>query len=92
MSKTARVVVVASALVLLIAVGASLFFPMGWGSRYGYGYGGMMGPWMMGGAGVFVMLSGILFLALLAGGAGWLFQAVARDRGAHTGLPAETRS
>lgn len=90
MGRKGWVVVGLVALVLLIALGASLLSPMGWGSRYGYGYGGMMGPWMMGGYGIFWMLGGVLLLVLLVGGAVWLFQSAMQDRGARTGPPGET--
>ena len=61
-------------LVLLIA--AAMF--MQYRSPYGYGYGGMMGPWMMGGLGIGGMLLGVLFLVFVIGGSVWLVQSLAR--------------
>ena len=41
-------------------------------SPYGFGYGGMMGPWMMGAYGIGGILLSVLFLALVIGGGFWL--------------------
>ncbi len=90
MRKMAWVVVIAVAIVLVIAFVASFFFPQIYGSGYGY-HGGMMGPWMMGGMGIFGLVTGLLFLLLLIGGTVWLVQALTRGGGAFpSGSPGET--
>ncbi|HLB64701.1 MAG TPA: SHOCT domain-containing protein [Anaerolineales bacterium] len=91
MSRTAWAIVIALAVILVVAFGVSMVLPQCLGGQYGYGYGGMMGPWMMGGIGIFGMLGGVLLLVLLVGGGAWLFQAATRAGGAHpAGLASET--
>ena len=79
-------VILSAFLVLLIA--AAMF--MQYRSPYGYGYGGMMGPWMMGGFGIGGMLLGVLFFALVIGGGVWLIQALPRGSGGASSPPSET--
>ena len=61
----------AVAILILLLIGAGLISPILMGSSYGSGYGGMMGPWMMGGP--FMMLLWPLgFIVLLVLGITWL--------------------
>ena len=56
----------------------------------GYGYGDMMGPWMMGGFGIGGMLLGVFFLVVLIGGAVWLIQSLPRGAAGPSLPPGET--
>lgn len=81
MSKTAWILVIVAALLILVIVGASVIAPYAWGQGYGPGW-GMMGPWMMGGGFGFPMVGGImmlLFWGLIIGGAVWLVQLLTRS-------------
>lgn len=84
MSKIRLTVSIVVVLLLGLALGASLTAPFGCGSTYGYGYGGMMGPWMMGGFGIAGLLLGGLFLVLVAAGVVWVVQASGRTAGTGT--------
>jgi putative membrane protein len=84
MSKAAWAVVIILAISVVLVLGASLLLPMAVGPRYGWGYGGMMGPWMMGGVG---MVGGLLFVLLVIGGVVWLVQAAGRGGGGPSGGP-----
>jgi len=88
MRKTAWALVIALALILVVAFGASTILPQCVGARYGYSYGGMMGPWMMSGFGIFGMAAGLLLLLILIGGGAWLVQAGLRAGVAAPGAPA----
>lgn len=84
MSKTAWIVIGIGIVLLVIFVLASILLaPFVWGRGYGYSWGGMMGPWMMGGFG-FPFMGGIamlLFWLLIIGGVVWLVQSLARGGG-----------
>lgn len=83
MSKTAWVVILVIAVLLVGLTVASWFVPFAFGQNYGYGmmgrgghmgFGGMMGGWgMMGGL-------GLVFWALVIIGGIWLFQSLIRGR------------
>ena len=87
MSRTGWAILIAVAVLIVLLIGARLIFPMTFGSSYGYGYGGMMGPWMMGGFGIFSALFGLLFLVLVVGGVTWLVVALARGSGSGVSSP-----
>jgi putative membrane protein len=77
--------------VLVVLIGLAVVFglvgPLIISSAYGqasphpYGYGGMMGPWMMGGFGWWGMLVPLLLLILLVVGVVWLVLAGTRGLG-----------
>jgi len=87
MSRTGWSILIAAAILVLLLIGAGLIFPLICGSGYGSGYGGMMGPWMMGGFGIFGALLGLLFLVLVVGGVAWLVVTLARNSGSGASLP-----
>jgi putative membrane protein len=90
MSKVAWVVVVVLVVILVVAVAIPLILlPMS-GHMYSYGYGGMMGPWMMGGFGPLGTVISILFVVLLVAGGVWLFQSAGRGTAAAPPPVAET--
>lgn len=89
MSKTAWVVVIGVVVLVILVIGAGLLAPFDWGRGYGYGWGGMMGPWMMGGWG-FPFLGGIvmlLFWGLVIAGIVWLVQSLSRGAGPGISAP-----
>ena len=88
MRKTAWALVIAFALILVVAFGASTILPQCLGARYSNSYGGMMGPWMMSGFGILGMVAGLLLLLILIGGGAWLVQSGLRAGGAGPGAPA----
>jgi putative membrane protein len=71
---------------LAVLVGITMFSE--YRSPYGFGYGGMMGPWMMGTYGIGGIFLGVLFLALVIGGGVWLVRS--RPGGAVGETPSET--
>jgi putative membrane protein len=87
MSRTGRSIVIGVVILFLLLMGAALIFPLICGSGYGSGYGGMMGPWMMGGFGNFGALLGLLFLVLVVGGVAWFVVTLARNSGSEAPLP-----
>jgi putative membrane protein len=87
MSKTGWSILIAVAIFLVVLIGAGLILPIACGSGYGSGYGGMMGPWMMGGYGIFGAVLGLLFLVIVVGGAAWLVVALARGTGSGASSP-----
>jgi len=87
MSRTGWSILMAVAILILLLIGAGLISPILMGSSYGSGYGGMMGPWMMGGYGIFGAMLGLLFLVLVVGGAAWLVVALARGSGSGASSP-----
>ena len=82
MSRSAWVIGIAVALVLILLVGTGLIASGGWGRGYGQGYGwGMMGPGMMGGWWGFSFLGpilGLVLVALVIGGVVWFVQSLSR--------------
>lgn len=87
MSRTGWSILIAVAILILLLIGACLIFPVACGTSSGSGYGGMMGPWMMGGYGIFGALLGLLFLALVVGGVAWLVVTLARNSGSGASSP-----
>ena len=87
MSKIGWFVVIGVVLLVLLTLVSSFITPFGWGRGVGgYGWGGMMGPWMMGGLSGFgfPFMGGIwmiLFWVLIIGGVVWLVQSFARGAG-----------
>ena len=59
---------------LVLLITAAMFMQY----RVPCGYGGMMGPWMMGGLGIGGVLLGVLVLVFVIGGSVWLVQSLAR--------------
>jgi hypothetical protein len=49
MGKLAWVIVIGIAVLVILGLVSSLLVPLVYGRDHGYGWGGMMGPWMMGG-------------------------------------------
>jgi len=90
MSKLAWVVVVVLVLILVVAVGIPLLLLPISGRMYSYGYGGMMGPGMMGGFGYLGPVLAILFIVLIVAAVVWLLQSAGRGTGITTPPPAET--
>lgn len=81
MSRAGWGILAAVGILVLLLVGVSLVAPMCFGSTNGFGYGGMMGPWMMGGFGIVGALLGVLFLVLVVGGVALLVVLLARGSG-----------
>jgi putative membrane protein len=79
MNKVAWVVLVVVGLVLVLLFGLLLIVPLTFRHMYGYGYGGMMGPGMMGGFGMIGPVLTLLFVVLLAAGAVWLLQSMGKS-------------
>ena len=74
--------------VLVLLFGSAMVMQYRCPTRYGYG--GMMGPWMMGGFGFGGMLLGVFFLVVLVGGAVWLIQSLSRGAAGPSLPPGET--
>ena len=89
MSKVGWVLVGVVGLVLVLLFALPMIFPLAASHMYGYGYGGMMGPGMMGGFGIIGPVLTVLFVVLLVAGAVWLFQSMSKS-GAQAHPPAET--
>jgi putative membrane protein len=87
MSRTGWSILTAVAILIVVLIGAGLILPKACGSGYGSGYGGMVGPWMMGGFGNFGALLGLLFLVLVVGGVAWVVVTLARNSGSEAPLP-----
>ena len=87
MNRTRWSILIGVAVLVMLLIGTGLIFPIMCGSGYGSGYGGMMGPWMMGGFGNFGALLGLLFLVLVVGGVAWFVVTLARNSGSGAPLP-----
>lgn len=87
MSKRWFRVLVILIVLLTLLVALPMVMPYIYGSPYGYGHGGMMGPWMMGGYGIVGAVLGVLFLAVVIGGGVWLVQSLAHGSSGGAALP-----
>ena len=81
MNKSGWVMAALVVLVLAVLLALPLFIAPFSRQMYGYGHGGMMGAWMMGGYGFLGPILMLLFVAALVGAVVWLVQNASRSGG-----------
>jgi putative membrane protein len=81
MNKSGWVMVALVVVVLVVLLALPVFIAPFSRHMHGYGSGGMMGPWMMGGFGFMGPILMLLFVAALVGAVVWLVQTASRSGG-----------